>query len=335
MVFKNDKAVSPVVATLVLVVVAIIGAAAVGALLGAFSSDVSDEASAGETSSASSAEILIAGSTTVQPVSELLAEAFMEDHKGVKVTVQAGGSGAGVSSAGMGIVDIGAASRAVKDDEAAKYPDLQTHQIGGSAVVVIGNYATGFNVTQDELYDAYMNNDPTAITTGTVNTLYQRAEESGTEDTFVEWLEERDDNIDTDGDGTTDDNDEDTFSIDGDVEGATGNQGLLEAVAGTANSIGFVDFGYAEGSSDVVILGIVDDESGNTYGYDAIDSDAILDELADGNGDAYVTSLTRPLNYITNGEPNTMQQSFITFAQSPGAAEYFEAVGYFPITAFA
>ncbi len=37
---KNDKAVSPVVATLVLIVVAIIGAAAVGALLGAFSGNV-------------------------------------------------------------------------------------------------------------------------------------------------------------------------------------------------------------------------------------------------------------------------------------------------------
>ncbi|AKB37539.1 Phosphate ABC transporter, periplasmic phosphate-binding protein PstS [Methanosarcina siciliae C2J] len=321
MLFKNDKAVSPVVATLVLVVVAIIGAAAVGALLGAFSSDVSDEASAGETSSASSSELLVAGSTTVQPVSELLAEAFMEDHKGVKVTVQGGGSGAGVSSAGMGIVDIGAASRAVKDTELDKYPDLQTHQIGGSAVVVIANTAAQVadEVSKAELEDLFINGTAGSTIGGNFSgnvTPYQRSEESGTEDTFKEWFSK-------------------TAEIDSGVEGVTGNSGVLSAVQDDSDGIGFVDFGYADGAVGIKTLGIYDAEIGSVM---TPTSDNIKKELAatGTNVDTYyVHALTRPLNYITNGEPNTMQQAFITFAQSPGAAEYFEAVGYFPITAFA
>jgi len=46
--FNNDEGVSPIVATLVLIVVAIIGAAAVGLIMGTFSSQVSDQANAGD-----------------------------------------------------------------------------------------------------------------------------------------------------------------------------------------------------------------------------------------------------------------------------------------------
>ncbi|MDK2863626.1 MAG: phosphate transport system substrate-binding protein, partial [Methanomicrobiaceae archaeon] len=113
----NENAVSPIVATLVLIVVAVIGAVAVGTIMGTFSSDVSEQVNTGDVSGSSSMEILIAGSTTVQPASELLAEAYMAKKPGVKISVQGGGSGAGVTSVGMGIVDIGSASRAVKDAE--------------------------------------------------------------------------------------------------------------------------------------------------------------------------------------------------------------------------
>ena len=319
--FDDTRAVSPIVATLVLVVVAISGAAAVGTIMGTFSSDVSGEANTGELALASSTEILIAGSTTVQPVSELLAEAYMDDHQGIKITVQGGGSGAGVSSAGMDIVDIGAASRPVKDGEMEKYPDLMTHKIGGSAVVVIAHEdITVFNVTHAELKAAYAANDATHIVNESgsenITVLYQRAEASGTQDTFEDWL-------DSNG-GTT--------GIDAETPGATGNAGVLKAVQDTEESIGFVDFGFAESLDGVVILGIID-HTGKTYA--EIDADHIEDELKDEDGKSYVTALTRPLNYITNGEPTSMEQAFITFAMSPGATEHFEACGYFAITQFA
>ncbi len=320
--WENTRAVSPIVATLVLVVVAITGAAAVGTIMGTFSSDVSEQSNTGELASASSTEILIAGSTTVQPVSELLAEAYMDEHQGVKITVQGGGSGAGISSVGLDIVDIGAASRNPKDPELEKYPNIVTHKIGGSAVVVIAG--TGVTVVGDgdidsgELNTAYEDNDPSAITGAAgnvsgVSTLYDRAEESGTEDTFRKFLDNK--------------------TINDGITGHTGNAGVLAAVQGDATSLGFVDFGFADGASDIQILGILDD--GKLYPAAEVDADHLEDELKNEDGENYVTALTRPLNYITNGEPNSMEQAFITFAMSPGATTHFEECGYFAITQFA
>jgi len=307
--WEDTRAVSPIVATLVLVVVAITGAAAVGTIMGTFSSDVSDQSNTGELADASSTEILIAGSTTVQPVSELLAEAYMDDHQGVKITVQGGGSGAGVSSAGLDIVDIGAASRDVKSEEAAKYPDLNTHKIGGSAVVMIVNGASTItNATKAEVNEAYVNHTfPGNLST--ITKVFDRSEESGTEDTFCKWI------------GNT--------TFDGSVEGKSGNAGVLKAVEDTPNSIGFVDFGFADGSDDAEAINLYD---GKQY---FATKDDIKDQLKDSNKDLYPDKLARPLNYTTNGEPNSMEQAFITFAMSPGAATYFEECGYFPVTSIA
>ena len=315
---KDKRAVSPIVATLVLVVVAVIGATAVGTIMGSFSSDVAEEASTAETASVSSIEILVAGSTTVQPVSELLAEAYRDEHKGTKVTVQGGGSGAGIASAGMGIVDIGAASREMKDKEKDKYPDLKKYQIGGSAVVVIANdNIDAFNIDREQLKAAYEDNDPGEIIDADITTLYQREEESGTEETFAKWL------------GLSED------EINATIEGETGNAGVLAAVQDTENSIGFVDYGYADGAEDIVILGIVDTGgSEETYDYADVTKSNIKNELKNPDGSDYVAKLTRPLNYFTNGEPSSIEGSFITFVRSPAATTYFHEIGYFSITEF-
>ncbi len=340
--WEDTRAVSPIVATLVLVVVAITGAAAVGTIMGTFSSDVSEESNTGELTSASSTEILIAGSTTVQPVSELLAEAYMDEHRGVKITVQGGGSGAGVSSTGMNIVDIGAASRPVESDELDKYPNLKVEQIGGSAVVVIANpggtftgSATGTTTAElTSLYDLVVDAagsltiDSGAITVPAGTTIVQRADASGTEDTFEDYL---------------------SLTLDAAVDDAdttqvseTGNAGVLAKVKGTTDRIGFVDFGFAveNGLAEVEILGIVDGTVVTTPSVATGNSTSTLkgdikDELKKDDGTNYVNGLTRPLNYITNGEPNSMEQAFITFAMSPGATTYFDQCGYFAVTTFA
>ncbi len=62
---------------------------------------------------ATSGNILIAGSTTVEPASLLLATDYMTQNPGIHITVQGGGSGAGVSAVGQNIVDIGASSSAL------------------------------------------------------------------------------------------------------------------------------------------------------------------------------------------------------------------------------
>jgi phosphate transport system substrate-binding protein len=139
MLYKNEKAISPIVATLVLIVVAIIGAAAVGVILGAFGSDVGDKSKAGNTSG--SQEIIIAGSTTVQPAMESLSKKFMADNDGVKISVSGGGSDAGIKAISIPSIDIGMASKPLTDAQKTTYPTLKEYTIGGSAVVVITNTA--------------------------------------------------------------------------------------------------------------------------------------------------------------------------------------------------
>ncbi|WP_407356166.1 PstS family phosphate ABC transporter substrate-binding protein [Methanolobus sp. WCC5] len=306
-------------------VVAIAGAAAVGTILGSFSGDVSDSASTGDAMSAASTELLIAGSSTVKPVSDLIAKEFMKQNAGIKVTVQGGGSGAGMTSAGLGIVDIGAASEEVDDDVMKKFPDLQVHKIGGSAIAVIVNKnhpavaLAHTNVSKTELETMYSGGAIEINGTAYASTnLYQRADKSGTEDTFADYLYD------------------DKGAIDGiaTIEGANGNSGVLAAVAGDSDGLGFVDYGFATTSDEVKILNIIDENNeGDMEAFKASSSN-IKKELAldSATGSQYYPhGLTRPLNYLTNGEPNTMQKAFITFAMSPGSIPAFKETGYFSI----
>ena len=68
--------------------------------------------------SKASTEILVGGSTTVYPLSILAGDAYMKQHPGIKITVQPGGSGVGITGVGNDLLDIGASS-----EEA-----LQTHR---------------------------------------------------------------------------------------------------------------------------------------------------------------------------------------------------------------
>lgn len=307
---QNEDAVSPIVATLVLIVVAVVGAVAVGTIMGTFSNDVGSKVSSDDVAGAvgPSGEILIAGSTTVQPVSELLAKAFMADHAGTRITVQGGGSGAGITSAKMGLVSIGAASKAVDD------PELEVTQIGGSAVVVIAHKDfTASTVTKTELYD-FITNGTKAGNLANADKFVQRAEESGTEETFAQWVTDK----------AKKSLDEYT------TESANGNAGVLAAVKSHANYIGFVDAGYALNDANVKVLKI--DGYSDTTSKNVLQ--ALKDDKAGKTSTAYPNGLTRPLNYMTKGTPSKTVQSFIDFARSPGAIELFHEAGMYSILEF-
>jgi len=92
-----------------------------------------------EAVSALSGEINVAGSTTVQPLAEKFAEAFMALHPDVRVSVQGGGSSTGVKSAGEGTVDIGAASREIQESELADFPNLHIFVIARDGIAIIAN----------------------------------------------------------------------------------------------------------------------------------------------------------------------------------------------------
>ncbi len=67
--------------------------------------------------SGESAEIIIAGSTSVQPISEAIAEVFMRKNPNIRVNTQGGGSSAGIKAAQQGTANIGSSSRDLKSEE--------------------------------------------------------------------------------------------------------------------------------------------------------------------------------------------------------------------------
>jgi ABC-type phosphate transport system substrate-binding protein len=64
-----------------------------------------------------SGEIAISGSSTVEPISNLVAEAFLAENAGVEVSVDGPGTGDGFELFCAGDIDIADASRAIDEDE--------------------------------------------------------------------------------------------------------------------------------------------------------------------------------------------------------------------------
>jgi len=64
--------------------------------------------------------ITIKGSTTVLPIAQACAEAFMNRYPEIDISVQGGGSGVGIASIIDGTCDIGDSSRPIKDKEITK-----------------------------------------------------------------------------------------------------------------------------------------------------------------------------------------------------------------------
>lgn len=83
--------------------------------------------------------ITLAGSTSVAPVMEVLADKYKEHNSGVTIEIQQTGSGAGIQSTIEGVCDIGMASRALEEEEAAE--GLESQEIALDGIAVIVNHA--------------------------------------------------------------------------------------------------------------------------------------------------------------------------------------------------
>lgn len=98
--------------------------------------------------------VSMSGSTSMETIANALAEGFMAENPGVEVTVQLGGSSVGIQDVIAGKVDIGNASRELKDEETAEGATPNVIAIDGIAIVV--NPANGVeDITKDQLISIY------------------------------------------------------------------------------------------------------------------------------------------------------------------------------------
>lgn len=100
-----------------------------------------------------SGKISVAGSSSVSPVMEKLAEAYQKVNTNAKVEIQTSDSSAGMQSAMGGTCDIGMASRDLKDEEKSA---LKVETIAKDGIAVIANNAnTCDDLTLDQVKSIY------------------------------------------------------------------------------------------------------------------------------------------------------------------------------------
>lgn len=98
-------------------------------------------------SDTTSKALCVAGSTSVQPFAEKLAEVYMQRHPGARIDVQGGGSSAGIFAAQHGAADLGASSRELVKAEKGLH-EIPIAWDGIAVIVHPGNPLTDLNLKQ-------------------------------------------------------------------------------------------------------------------------------------------------------------------------------------------
>jgi phosphate transport system substrate-binding protein len=172
--------------------------------------------------------VIIGGSTTVQPLSESWTEAFIADNPDVEISVQGGGSSAGVKGAADGTLDIGAASREMKSEEASTFPNLVVHHVAADGVAIIVHPGSAVaDLTLAEIRDIF------AAGSSDEWTVINREEGSGTREVYEEIVM-------------------DGVKVAPNAEFLPSNGAVKQKVASTENAIGYISLGYVDSSVKAV-----------------------------------------------------------------------------------
>lgn len=129
--------------------------------------------------------INISGSTSVQEVMTKLAGEYEKTHK-VRININGNGSGAGITDTIEGRNDFGMSSRNLKDDELENLNGKQLCIDG--IVLAVGKDCGISQVTNEQVYDLFMNGKPISENGVTINAGAGREESSGTREAFDEKI---------------------------------------------------------------------------------------------------------------------------------------------------
>ncbi|WP_455616440.1 phosphate ABC transporter substrate-binding protein [Eisenbergiella sp.] len=239
-----------------------------------------------------SGSISMAGSTSMEKLSNALAESFMAKYPGVTVTAEFTGSGAGVEAVAAGSVDIGNASRNLTEEEKAGGVAENIVAIDGIAVVTDpANTASG--LTREQLSGIYTGEIRNWKDVGGADqaiVVVGREAGSGTRGAFEELLEIED---------------QCAYANELDSTGA-----VMAKVAATPGAIGYV-------SLDVI------DDTVKTLSVDEVEP-----TVENIKGGSYL--LSRPFVMATKGEiseQNEAVQAMFAYLASDEGKALIEGVG--------
>ncbi|MEW9121686.1 MAG: phosphate ABC transporter substrate-binding protein PstS family protein [Thermotaleaceae bacterium] len=235
---------------------------------------------------AAETKVVIAGSTSVQPLSEELAAEFMKSHKDIKIEVQGGGSSVGVKSAADGIADIGASSRELKDSEKG----LKEFEIALDGIAVVVNPSNKVkDLTMEQVKKIFIGEITNWKDLGGADkpiVVVSREQGSGTRGAFIEitGIEAKD------ASGKTVDN----TTSKAITQPSTG--AVKQTVSVTPDAIGYISLGAMDNTVSAVKINGVD--------------------ATEANIKAKKYAIFRPFLYLTKAEPTGNVKAFIDFILS-------------------
>jgi len=254
----------------------------------------------------------IKGSDTMVNLGQAWAEEFMRTHPETSIAVTGGGSGTGIAAILSGTCDIAQSSRDVKPEELSKAqangkPIVQTNvAIDGLAVVVnLGNPVS--QLTLDQLADIFTGKVTNWKEVGGNDLpilILSRERNSGTHVYFLEHVLRR-----------------------GNPKGAEefaasalmmpSSQGIAQEVESSEAAIGYLGMGYVTPKQKVLAIGKI---AGGSY---------ILPTLETAQNGQY--PISRPLYFLTRGEPEGEIKSFVEFVLSSEGQEIVRVLDFVPV----
>jgi phosphate transport system substrate-binding protein len=212
--------------------------------------------------------ITISGSSTVEPISSLVAELFNEDNPDVNISVDGPGTGDGFELFCKGETDISDASRQIEDDEAAACKDGGINytelEVALDGITVMVNAESSIEcLTTADLYAIFGPESEGIDSTGEANALSKKVggagdmpdqpleitapgEESGTYDAFIDLAGIEDFAL---ADKVAEDK---AAALRGDYQSSANDNVIIQAMEGSPNAIGFVGFAFAQEAGEAI-----------------------------------------------------------------------------------
>lgn len=244
--------------------------------------------------------LTIQGSTTVLPIVQKAAEKYMDMHPNVNIQVSGGGSSVGVKSAGEGTVDIGIASREMKDAEKTNYQNLTPIAVAKDGIALIvhpSNSVTSLTVEEVKgIYDGTYTNWSDLGGEDMEIVVVGRDSASGTREFFWEHVMRKEDFVAT-------------------MLEKNSNGAVKQTVSQTPGAIGYVGLGYID--ETVKALNI---KSGGKE---------VEPTVANVLNGSY--PISRSLYILVNGKPTGLTKEFIDFILSPEGQAIVEEEGFVPL----
>jgi phosphate transport system substrate-binding protein len=241
-------------------------------------------------------QVIVTGSTTIQPIAEVAKEGFERTHPGVHILVSGVGSSAGIENVIAGTADIGTSSRDLKGDELEA--GLVDTPIAYDAIAVIvnpSNPVDGLTKAQVKaIFEGKITNWKQVGGPDMEIGLVNRDEASGTREAFSKIVL-----------------DKERFDPAAVVLPGTGQ--VRSVVAQAPSAIGYISLGFV--TPEVKALAI----------------DGVEPSEAAVVSGRY--PISRVLHCLTRGEPTGLVKEFIAYVLSPEVQEdVVRDAGFIPVT---